>query len=272
MQSVHEGVIFKCDQCTECIVKTKKGLKKHVLSKHPSPEQKANPLLCTEDEYTFMTVADIDMKRHMREKHKGRIKYRCNIMNCNYGTERQKDSHYHTKSHLKTQGEEKSNKCTQCNYSSPYKHVLITHLKIHSGEKTNKCNQCNFASIHASSLKIHFKMHSGEKSNKCNQCDYASVRVNDLRAHLKRHSGLKSNKCNQCDYASSQAGDLKRHLKTHSGEKTNKCNQLSIKTEAEVTKPGKEVISSKTLADLNGFFKDFVFKSEMETEATMNKD
>ena len=67
MQSVHEGVIFKCDQCTECIVKTKKGWKKHVLSKHPSPEQKANPLLCTEDEYTFMTVADIDMKRHMRE-------------------------------------------------------------------------------------------------------------------------------------------------------------------------------------------------------------
>ena len=185
MQSVHEGVIFKCDQCTECIVKTKKGLKKHVLSKHPSPEQKANPLLCTEDEYTFMTVADIDMKRHMREKHEGRIKYRCNIMNCNYGTERQKDLHYHTKSHLKTQGEEKSNKCTQCNYSSPYKHVLITHLKIHSGEKTNKCNQCNFASIHASSLKIHFKMHSGEKSNKCNQCDYASFRVNDLRAHLK---------------------------------------------------------------------------------------
>ena len=62
MQSVHEGVIFKCDQCTECIVKTKKGLKKHVLSKHPSPEQKANPLLCTEDEYTLLTVADINMK------------------------------------------------------------------------------------------------------------------------------------------------------------------------------------------------------------------
>ena len=123
-----------------------------------------------EDEYTFMTVADIDMKRHMREKHEGRIKYRCNIMNCNYGTERQKDLHYHTKSHLKTQ-EKKSNKCNQCNYSSPSKHILMTHLKIHSGEKTNKCNQCNFASIHASSLKIHFKMHSVEK----NQTNTTSV-------------------------------------------------------------------------------------------------
>ena len=47
---------------------------------------------------------------------------------------------------------------------------------------------------------------------------------------------------------------------------------VSIKTEAEVAKPGKEVISSKTHADLNGFFKDFVLKSEMETEATMNKN
>ena len=54
--------------------------------------------------------------------------------------------------------------------------------------------------------------------------------------------------------------------------KDKKCNQLSIKTEAEVTKSGKEVISSKTRADLNGFFKDFVFKSEMETEATMDKN
>ena len=58
MQSVHEGVIFKCDQCTECIVKTKKGLKKHVLSKHPGPEQKANPLLCTEDGCTFISFID----------------------------------------------------------------------------------------------------------------------------------------------------------------------------------------------------------------------
>ena len=57
MQSVHEGVIFNCDQCTECIVKTKKGLKNHILSKHPSPEQ---------NECTFMTVADIE-KTHERE-------------------------------------------------------------------------------------------------------------------------------------------------------------------------------------------------------------
>ena len=123
-----------------------KGMKNHILSKHPSPEQKANPLLCTEDECTFMTVADIDMKRHIREKHEGRIKYRCNIMNCNYGTERQKDLHYHTKSHLKTQGGEKSNKCNQCNYAPVWVNDLRAYLKRHSGEKSNKCYQCNYAS------------------------------------------------------------------------------------------------------------------------------
>ena len=169
VQFVHEGVIFKCDQCTICTVKTRGALERHVLLKHPGPEQKANPLLCTEIECTFMTVADIDVKRHTREKHEGRIKYRCNIMNCNYGTERQKDLHYHTKSHLKTQGGEKSNKCNQCNFSSPHKHVLMTHLKIHGGEKTNKCNQCNYASYRGSHLRRHFKTHSGEKLNKCNQ-------------------------------------------------------------------------------------------------------
>ena len=66
VQFVHEGVIFKCDQCTTCTVKTKGALERHVLSKHPGPEQKANPLLCTEIECTFMTVADIDMKRQER--------------------------------------------------------------------------------------------------------------------------------------------------------------------------------------------------------------
>ena len=225
VQFVHEGVIFKCDQCTICTVKTRGALERHVLLKHPGPEQKANPLLCTEIECTFMTVADIDMKRHTREKHEGRIKYRCNIMNCNYGTEQQKDLHYHTKSHLKTQGREKSNKCNQCNYSSHYKHILMTHLKIHSGEKSNKCNQCGFASIHPSSLKIHLQMLSGEKSNKCSQCDYTSSYAHHLKRHLKAHSAEKSNKCDQCDYASYREYALKTHLQMHSGEKSNKCNQ-----------------------------------------------
>ena len=129
-----------------------------------------------------------------------------------------------------------------------------------------------FSSSLAGHLKTHLKTHGGEKTNKCNQCGYASSQAGHLRIHLQIHSGVKPQKCNQCDYASSYVSALRTHLKTHSGEKTNKCNQLSIKTEAEVAKPGKEVISSKTHADLNGFFKDFVLKSEMETEATMNKN
>ena len=91
IQSVHEGVVFKCDQCTVFSAKRKIRLKEHMLSKHPSPEQRANPLLCAEDECTFLTVGEMNMKIHMREKHEGRIRYRCNIMNCNFGTCRKKN-------------------------------------------------------------------------------------------------------------------------------------------------------------------------------------
>ena len=86
-------------------------------------------------------------------------------------------------------------------------------------QKSKKCNQCDYASPYASHLMAHLKTHSGEKSNKCNQCDFASSQAGNLRTHLKTHSGEKSNKCNQCDFVCSQAGNLRRHLKTHTGEK-----------------------------------------------------
>ena len=99
VQFVHEGVIFKCDQCTICTVKTRGALERHVLLKHPGPEQKANPLLCTEIECTFISFIDRDMKRHVQEKHEGLIRYRCDIMNCNFGTYHKKTLSYHTKSY-----------------------------------------------------------------------------------------------------------------------------------------------------------------------------
>ena len=56
-------------------------------------------------------------------------------------------------------------------------------------QKSRKCNQCDYASPYASHLMAHLKTHSGEKSNKCNQCDFASSQAGNLRTHLKTHSG-----------------------------------------------------------------------------------
>ena len=94
---------------------------------------------------------------------------------------------------------------------------LEKHLKMHSGEKSNKCSQCDFTCSQPFNLRRVLKMHSEKKSNKCNQCDYASYQEGNLRRHLKTHSGEKPNKCNQCGFASFLAGNLRRHLKTHSG-------------------------------------------------------
>ena len=42
--------------------------------------------------------------------------------------------------------------------------VLRIHLKTHSGKKSNKCNQCDYSSPETDNLKIHLEMHSEFKS------------------------------------------------------------------------------------------------------------
>ena len=44
--------------------------------------------------------------------------------------------------------------------------------KNNQWKKSNKCSQCNYSSSHAGHLRRHLKTHSGEKSNKCSQCDF----------------------------------------------------------------------------------------------------
>ena len=74
--------------------------------------------------------------------------------------------------------------------------------------KSDKGSQCDFSSTQTGDLRRHLKIHNGEKSNKCNQCEFSSSQTGDLRRHLKVHSGEKPNKCNQCEFASSQAKGL----------------------------------------------------------------
>ena len=47
---------------------------------------------------------------------------------------------------------------------------LRTKLKKYNEEKSNKCSQCNYAFAAASNLRTHFKTH------KCNKCDFVKVK------------------------------------------------------------------------------------------------
>ena len=70
IQFAHDGVVLKCDLCTECTVQTKKALKRHMKLDHPVPGQEAKHLVCTEDECSD-TFENYEMKRHIRGQHEG---------------------------------------------------------------------------------------------------------------------------------------------------------------------------------------------------------
>ena len=64
--------------------------------------------------------------------------------------------------------------------------TLRTHLKTHGAEKVNKCNLCDYETFRAGNLRVHLKTHGGEKKNKCSQCNFASYQAGNLRTHLKK--------------------------------------------------------------------------------------
>ena len=66
-----DGVVFKGDLCTECTVQTKKAPERHMKLDHPVPGQEAKHLVCTEDECSYKTVENCEMKRHIRGQHEG---------------------------------------------------------------------------------------------------------------------------------------------------------------------------------------------------------
>ena len=151
--------------------------------------------------------------------------------------------------------------------------INVSFQKMHSGERSNKCNQCHFSSPWKANLRTPFEntqwrkleqmqsmwvclnnksqfestfeeeKNGGKKSNKCKQCENASWHAYNLRVHLKTHnrekcinannvilhyliqvrwggikkrtvaSGEKTNKCNECKYATYQTGNLMTHIK-----------------------------------------------------------
>ena len=180
---VHEGLLesFPCNQC-DFITNLKSSLKKHTSGKHTTESMRERHT-CDYEGCTYKTFYKSGLRPHIETKHEGIVRFRCEFMNCTFGTNKRKKLIGHTIMHTISTESQKN-------------------VKTDSGEKSNKCD----------------KTYSGEKSNKCNQCDSAFSRASSLRRHLKIHSGEKTNKCNLCGYASFRAGSLRMHAKMHSAE------------------------------------------------------
>ena len=99
-ERIHEGVVYNCKYCD--MTKSKKGdLKRHILSTHSNEDQGQNrkPTFCKEEGCSFKTLNG-QLKQHIERKHDGIVRFKCSVMNCNFGTVFDKrDIVRHTKTH-----------------------------------------------------------------------------------------------------------------------------------------------------------------------------
>ena len=100
IESVHEGIVYKCEQCG-LVTKSEKHLKDHIKAKHTRMV-----LDCKEEGCSFSTYCEKLLQGHVEFTHEGRVKYKCEYMNCDYGTN--------------------------------HRGTLKVHYFVHSGEKLNK--------------------------------------------------------------------------------------------------------------------------------------
>ena len=103
VDKVHKGITFKCEHCPFSNAR-KFQLKKHILmihTKQESPMQESlikSKAFCIEEGCSYSTVHG-DLKRHIATKHEGLIKFKCQVMNCNYASERNREMQNHLEKH-----------------------------------------------------------------------------------------------------------------------------------------------------------------------------
>ena len=93
----------------------------------------------------FKTQKPVQLRQHVESKQEGIIHFRCDYMNCTYGTDNIKSHRRHAKTHQNTK-QDNIHKCNQCNFTFPRAISLKAHLKKPSWVKRYECNYCDYAS------------------------------------------------------------------------------------------------------------------------------
>ena len=97
-ESVHDGIVYKCEYCTSYTVKRKGTLNEHILHKHSIRNGKEFKKLftCTDEDCKFETQYGNSLKKHIEAKHEGIVRYKCDFMNCDYRTNESKSLREHS--------------------------------------------------------------------------------------------------------------------------------------------------------------------------------
>ena len=165
-ESTHAGIIYSCDSCTYQ-TDHKSNLWHHHNAKHLEII-----LSCDEEQCMFKTKTKSSLTKHKADKHGGILRFRCDFMNCLFGTNRNRDYMRHRamqSKHKKTKYRPFA--CTKCDNTFHARCYLKEHMNTHTGEKPCGCSFCPKYLTFRDSLKRHKIVHTGERPFKCSKCN-----------------------------------------------------------------------------------------------------
>jgi len=93
---VNEGALFKCKICDYSNYR-QYNLRRHTQSKQSTTVNRI--VECSETDCLFESASSSQLKTHIESKHEGLIRYKCDYMNCSYGTNRRDNLKTHNMVH-----------------------------------------------------------------------------------------------------------------------------------------------------------------------------
>ncbi|TRY63089.1 hypothetical protein TCAL_06268 [Tigriopus californicus] len=203
MRTKHSWGLFECKPCDE-VCHYASDFSSHMINFHPDNSDVKCPscsklVSLKEDPEAFNVHyqdCPYDSAKAVNEYEKKNTLYQCDYCGKNYFSKNSFDAHI--KQH---QGIERF-KCTQCDYGTNYKGVLLDHQKMHLREQ---------GLTNADSELVLF--------HQCDQCGKQYSNIQGLRDHIKRvHQGIKpSFPCKDCGRTFTNKASLYNHKKREHG-------------------------------------------------------
>jgi KRAB domain-containing zinc finger protein len=228
-------------KCNECRYSTKIGaiLKRHILEKHKSPEER--PFACTVSNCEYRTSRTERLRNHLNNCHSRKRniekQFQCGWNRCHKAfislTKLRQHRNTHTLQFI----------CEVCQKKFCSKYSLTRHFLKHKKEKAHKkekCNYCSYETVWKKNLIMHVRTkhidlipkESADRIPKCSFCGKKFASFSRLKRHENIHRGLKPFKCEKCSYSTASKQHLERHEQKiiHNKEYSTEYTQYMDKT------------------------------------------